>query len=1041
MKRKSPLLLLAVSSFLPMMLISSIVIPTNLHAQTSSLVVVNGIVTNAAGEPLSGVSVSVKGTSLGTSTKSDGSFSLRVPNAKSVLVFSSVGFNALEQSASAIGAGNVVLVEAAKNLSDVVVIGYGTQKKISVSGSISSVTPKQILQAPVSSVANALAGRASGIIAVQRSGEPGRDIADIFIRGVGTFAGGTAANPLILVDGVERPLSGIDPYTIESFNILKDASATAVFGVRGANGVIIITTKTGEKGKPQFSFSSNAAWQNPIRLPKQLGAYDYAVLRNEAESNDNGPTARKFSDWDLERFQKKDDPYFHPDVNWMDYMLKKYAPQQQYNLNVSGGGQDNKYFVSLGFLNQDGAYKLGDFFKDFTANPNYKRYNIRTNFDFNLSKDLTVAIKASSEIGNSNYSASNTSDIFGTIFSANPIMSPIVYDGKMVRNVEGLASWQISNTPLYQMLSQGYNTNYHSRLNTNLSARYRLDAITKGLALRGMVAYDSYYLQQVKRTKQIPMYDLKRNPAATNFQDSIVPIAVVNQYEGPTNFNSEAFSKNRKWYGEAALEYSRTLGRHSVSGLVLGTMERYYDGGNQLPFNYEGLVGRATYNYRNVYFADVNMGYNGSENFAVGKQFGFFPSVSAGYVISEEKFFPKSKVVDYVKLRGSYGTVGNDKIQGSRFLFLPSSFALGNTYYFGLNHTPMTGYRESSLGNPNVSWEKAVKLNVGIDLKLIKEKLTLTGDYFTERRNQILWRLNVPVTFGNAGLISPYNIGEAKNKGFEIELGFKDNIASKDIRYWVNANYTFARNQIVYMDETPQLYPHLYYTGSRIGQTKGLVADGLYNTWEEVLDPKRPKSKWEGAGLRPGDVRYKDITGDGIIDENDVTNIGDPNIPEIIYGASTGISWKGFEISVFFQGAGNVSTYLQGEGAWPFIAGTKTAFENAKESWSQQRYESGAAISLPRLTASPDANKHNYLRSSYWMRDASYVRLKNLEIGYSFKAQTLKRIGMKNLRLYLSGQNLYTWTKLPYFDPEIPSSNGAVYPMTRVFNIGANIQF
>ena len=1011
------------------------------NAPNAPPVVVQGRVLNDKGEPLPGATVTEKGSQNSTSTGEDGSFTIRVASARAKLVVSYIEHESKEVAAGNGAALTIVLTPAAASIEQVVVIGYGTQKKVTVSGAITSVQPTEVLRSPVSSVANALAGRASGIVAVQRSGEPGRDIADIFIRGVGTFAGGTSARPLILVDGVERSLADLDPHTIESFNILKDASATAVFGVRGANGVIIITTKTGVRGKPQFAFTANQAWQNPIRLPEMLNAVDYALLRNEAEANDqNNPNARKFSDEDIELFRNGTDPFFHPNVNWMDLMLKEYAPQQQYNLNMSGGTADMRYFVSLGYLNQDGAYKFGDFFKEFSANPNYKRYNIRSNFDFNVSKNFSLALKASSEIGNSNYSNSNTSDIFGTIFSANPIMSPVVYEDKIVRYVDGLTAFQISNPPLYQLLVNGYNTNFRSRLNTNISGRYKLDGLVRGLSARAMLAYDSYYLQSVSRTKRIPLWDLKRNPAAQNFQDSIIPIAVVNQYEGPVSFNGESFAKNRKLYSEAALEYTRSLGGHSLSALALGTVERLYDGSNQLPFNYMGLVGRVTYNYRNRYFTDVNMGYNGSENFAEGKQFGFFPSVSLGYAVSEESFFPKTDVLSYMKIRGSYGVVGNDKIGGKRFLFLPSSFALGNTYYFGLNHTAWTGYRENSLGNPGVTWEKANKLNAGVDFRLFKNKLTLSGDYFYEKRNDILWNLNVPVTFGSPSLIAPYNIGQAENRGFELEAGYKNSVG-RNFSYWVNGNYTFARNKILYMDETPQPHPGLVQTGSRIGQPKGLLADGLFNTWEEINDQKRPKSIWEGNTLAPGDIRYVDVTGDGIIDDNDRVNIGNPNIPEVIFGTTVGFAWKGVELSAFFQGADNVSAYLTGEAAWPFIAGTKTAFENAKESWSQQRYERGDKITLPRLTASPDAAKHNYRMSSFWMQDASYVRLKNVELSYTFPQSLVSRIGMKNMRVYASGQNLHTWTKMRYFDPEIPSSNGSVYAMTRVFNIGANIQF
>ncbi len=1032
----SPQQMKAIRKCLLFVLTFCLIYQVELQAQERT---VSGVVTDNVGKVLASVSVAVKNSDKGTSTNEEGRFVINLTENNSVLVFTYAGFSKQELIVPASGLMQVMLQPEVNALTDVVVVGYGSQKRVSVTAAISNVKTEEILRSPVSSVANALAGRATGIIAVQRGGEPGRDIADIYIRGVGTFAGGNSARPLVLVDGVERSLNGIDPYTIESFNILKDASATAVFGVRGANGVIIITTKTGATGKPQFSLSSNFAWQEPVRLPETLGAVDYARLRNTAAQNDGSPSL--FSDYDIERFQRQDDPYFHPDINWLDYLIRDYSPQQQYNLNMSGGTTDARYFVSLGFLNQDGAYKLGNFFDEFSANPNFKRYNLRANFDFNLTKDWSIAIKAGSEISNSNYSRSNTSDIFGTIYSANPMMSPVLFEDKIVRNVDGLTALQISNTPLYQLLFNGFNENFSSALNLNFATRYKLDKITKGLSTRVMLAYDSYYLQSVLRRKQIPLWDLRRNPAATNFQDSAQPIAVVNQFEGPISFDGESFVKNRKAYGEAAIEYTNKFGLHNVGGMILGTIERRYDGSNQLPFNYMGVVGRATYNYDGRYLAEVNVGYNGSENFAVGQQFGVFPSFSLGYVISEEKFFPKTDAVTFLKMRGSYGTVGNDKIGGNRFLFLPSSFQSGGNYFLGINHTNMPGYREATLGNPNVTWEKAAKLNLGIDMKFWDNKISFSADYFREERNDILWQLNIPITFGNPAIVAPYNIGQAENKGYEFELGFTNSNRKGDLRYWVNANYTFARNKIIYMDEVPQPFPGLEMTGSRIGQMKGLLANGIYNTADEINDPNRPRSQWEGTGLRPGDIRYVDVNEDGLIDDNDRVNIGDPNIPEIIYGSTFGVQWKFLEVSVFFQGAGNVSTYLAGEASWPFIAGTKTAFSNASESWSEERYKAGLPITLPRLTASPEAGKHNYRQSSFWMQDASYLRLKNVEIAANFNKSFLDKIGVKNLRVYLNGQNLHTWTKMPFFDPEIPNSNGSIYPVMRVINGGFNLQF
>lgn len=1003
---------------------------------------ITGQVLGTDGAGLPGISVTVKNSNLGTSTNNEGRFSLEIPSGPQVLIFSGVGFTSMEQIVDQQTNLNVVLSASNSTLEDVVVVGFGSQKKVSVTGAISSIKTKEIIQAPVSSVANALAGRAPGIVAVQRGGEPGRDIAQIFVRGIATFNGETA--PLVLVDGVPRTLNDIDPYTIESFNILKDASATAVFGVRGANGVIIITTKTGSTGKPQFNFSTNLAWQNPIRLPRLLDAVDYAKLRNEAEQNDrNDPNFRIFSEEDIESYRLQNDPYFRPNINWFDYMLKDFAPQQMYNLNVSGGTNDAKYFVSLGYLNQDGIYKLGSFLDDFSANPNFKRYNIRSNFDFNLSKNLSLYVKSGAQISNSNYSNSSTADIFSTILSANPLMSPVVYDGKLVRNVDGLTGFQISNTPMYQLLNGGFNTNFSSNLNIDIGGRLKLDVVTKGLSIRGKLAYDNFYNQAVSRTKQIPLWDLRRNPNAQNFADSIIPIPVVNQFEGPTTFNGESFSQNRRYYAEGAVDYSRNFNDHAVSGLLLGYVEREFrptGGAEQLPFNVVGFVSRFTYGYMGKYLAELNMGYNGTENFARGKQFGFFPSGSVGYILSEEKFFPKNQIVSFLKLRGSYGLVGNARIGSERFLFRENSFRTGNNYFFGLNHAARPGYTENRLGNPNVTWEKATKMNLGLDMKFWDDRINLTAEYFTEDRRDILSNLNVPITFGQPSLIAPYNVGVTTNKGYEFELGFNDQL-SKDFRYWVNANYSFARNKIIYRDEPPPPFPGLAITGNRIGQPKGLIATGIYNSMDEINDPRRPISAWEGAGLQPGDIRYQDVTGDGIIDQNDFTNIGFPNIPEIVYGSSAGFNYKGFEMSVFFQGAANVSTYISGEGAWPFIAGTKTAFSRAYESWSEERFLNGEKISLPRLTASPEANKHNYRNSSFWLEDAAYLRLKNVEIAYTLQSRKLKEAGIRTLRVYVNGQNLYTWTKMPYFDPEIANSNGAIYPMMRVFNAGFNVQF
>ena len=1003
--------------------------------------VVTGKITDLKGEALIGVNILVKGTSNGTVTDINGKFSLSKVPSNALLVFTYVGYESVTKPVGNTNSINVVLKENEQNLDEVVVVGYGTQKKVTVTGSMGSVHGEDLLKTPVAAIGNALVGRTPGLVAVQRGGEPGKDVADIYIRGVGTFGGGTS--PLVVVDGVERKFNEIDPNEVESINILKDASATAVYGIRGANGVIIVTTKVGREGKPQISYTMNYGVQNPIRLPKLLGSYDYAVLNNEAAVN-SGMTPT-FTAFDLERFTKKDDPYFHPDIDWMNYMIKDLSPQSQHNVNVSGGTKNARYFVSLGAFNQQGAFKMGDVFKQFSANPEYNRYNIRTNVDVDWTKDFSTSIKVGTSIVNSNYSGGNSNSFLGTILSANPMMNPVLVDGKIIRNVQGSPSSQVSNTPLYQLLSYGYYKNFSSNLNVDISFKYKLDALVPGLVAKAKVAYDSYYNQAVTRSKSIPMYDLYRKSSdPVDWANFITPVVVQSNYEGPVGFNSEAFSKTTAIYTEGALEYSKTTNGSTIGGLLLGNTRRYFDGTNQLPFNIMGLVGRVTYNYVNKYMIEFNVGYNGSENFATDKQFGLFPAISGGYVISQESFFPKNDVLTFMKLRASYGLVGNDKLSGSRFLFLPSAFAsVANAYndyryYFGQSNLLVQGYKESSLGNTDVTWEKAKKTNFGLDLKFLKDKLTFGADYFFETRNDILWGLNIPASFGNAGLVAPYNIGQAENHGYEFEIGFKDK--TKDFSYWVNANYSFARNKVIYMDESPAAYPGLAATGNRIGQPKGLVADGLFNTQAEIDDPTRPKSIWEGAGLHPGDIKYVDINGDGKIDDNDKTNIGNPNIPEIVYGFSFGFEWKGFELSALIQGTGNVSTYISGDGVTAFQGSQKAAFDFNLERWTPERYAAGEKITYPRVTLGN--YPQNFQTSSYWQQDASYVRLKNLEIAYRFNIPFLKENGINNLRIFANGQNLYTVTKMPFYDPEIAAnSSGGIYPMMRVFNFGFNVQF
>jgi TonB-linked SusC/RagA family outer membrane protein len=543
-----------------------------------------------------------------------------------------------------------------------------------------------------------------------------------------------------------------------------------------------------------------------------------------------------------------------------------------------------------------------------------------------------------------------------------------------------------------------------------------------------------------------------RNP-----NDPAHAIIYRNSEDGPY-FNvgesiKEGAGINDKWrkiYGEAAIDYSRVFNDvHTVSGLILGNAQKgYYPGMDQmLPAAYLGLVARVTYDYKSKYLSEFNMGYNGSENFPLGKRFGFFPSFSLGWIATNESFFPENRWLTFMKVRGSFGEVGNDKIGGERYLYRTFAYQLGyggnQQAVFGeagLNMARLQMYKEGRLGNPNVTWERARKSNIGLELKFIEDKLSLTADYFQENRDNILWKLStVPeMVWAEA---PPANIGKVDNYGYEIEVGFSDKINA--FSYWLRGAYSFARNKIVYKDEPKQPYEWMQQTGRPIDQYFGLIFEGFYNSWDEINDPSRPRSQWEGPGLQPGDMKYKDLNGDNMITVEDKGAIGYSNWPEGTYSFSLGASWKGFDFSVLFQGSANVSVMYASKAAYPFTAGWGPAYDWNLERWSAERYENGEKITFPRLQIDPNNNTdHNYQASSFWVQDGSYLRLKNAEVGYRFSPDFLNKIGISSMRIYASGNNLRTWTNIKYrMDPDARELWGRVYPPMRVYNAGINFQF
>ncbi|OIP82848.1 MAG: SusC/RagA family TonB-linked outer membrane protein [Porphyromonadaceae bacterium CG2_30_38_12] len=1008
-------------------------------------VVVKGVVSDNLGT-MPGVSIMVKGAKTGTTTDMNGAFSISV-DANAVLIFSSIGYQTMEVPVSNRNLINLNLVEDTKKLDEVVVVGYGTQKKVSVTGAIATIGKAQLLQTPSANISNALTGRMPGLLSVQRSGQPGADQSTLRIRGVGTFSG--SQDPLIMVDGIETDnYNNIDPNEIENVSILKDASATAVYGVRGANGVLIITTRRGLEGKPQVSYSYQHAFSKFAEFRHSMDGYTYAKSFNEAKKYDgfiSGTYIPAFSDSDLEHYRSNDDPIFYPNVDWFPYMFDKTSGQNQHNFNINGGTDKVKYFISVGYFNQEGLINHTDLIKDYDGNLKFDRYNIRSNFDFNITKRLTANVNISSQIEERSGTSADVGAMFEATYAANPVSAPLITDGKLLTSTGPLGVLFNNGT--------GLQKNYRNYLNSSVRFNYDLSFVTKGLSTHVTASYNNYNEQNIKYGKNIVKYKALR---LADQSVAYVPLA------DPDKFSfSEYFAKNRKEYIEFGFDYKRTFGDHSVSGMMLYNQSKRYDPklAFSVPNGYQGIVGRATYDYKNKYLAEANIGYNGTENFATGKRFGWFPAFSLGWIVSEESFFPKNPVLSYMKVRGSFGEVGNDKIGGDRFLYREASYiyspdaTLPNSstkafpsgmYQFGEYGSNQTGYigsLEGKIGNKVLIWEKARKTNVGVDFAFWKDKLKATFEYFNEDRSNILANRNTaPITSG--ANLPAYNLGIMNNQGFEADITYNDKIGK--FNYWVKGNYTFARNIIKYQDEAPRAYTYQNRTGQTFGQSYGLVADGFFNTWEEVNDAKRPFYTYSNNKIQPGDIKYVDINGDGKISSDDEVPIGYSNFPEKIFGLSFGGDYKGFDFSVLFQGADNVSisysrSYTQG-----FLE-NRSAMDYLEMSWSEERYKQGLPIEFPHFNTGSVNSATNYVNSTVWTRDASYVRLKNAEIGYSVPKKLLSKIKISSLRFYANGSNLLTFSSmLPGADPESTAAsinNSDPYPVTRTVNLGFNVKF
>jgi TonB-linked SusC/RagA family outer membrane protein len=1003
-------------------------------------ITITGYVYDSEGLPLPGVSILEKGNSNATSTNMDGFFTLKVKDENAIIIVSSIGFITREVKVGELKSLKIVLQTSENSLQDVVVIGYGTTKKITNTGAISSIGTKELIQSPVSNISNSLVGRVPGLFASQAGGEPGNDQSKLRVRGVGTFTGNT--DPLVLVDGVENAnFNNIDPNEIESLTVLKDASSTAVYGIRGANGVIIITTKQGKLGKPKISYSYNLASNSFTDIRENLNSADYARGFNIARSLDNfvsganlGPV---YSASDIAKFESGEDPIFFPNTNWYDVMLEKTSGQSQHNVNISGGQAKVNYFISAGLFNQEGLFRDFTFItKDINPNTTYKRHNFRSNFIFDVTDKLKFTLNVASQTENRKGGVTNggTSRVIGDIGRAAPTTGPGFVGDRIVTPVLG------DNNPVVSLLGTsgfgGIQRDYRNNLSGLLRFDYKLDAVTKGLGLYGQLSYQTFNSQNIRNQRRQLVYQALPSPTG--------PVFIPDGIESSFSF-SQTGTNTRSAFGQFGVNYNRSFGNHNVTGLVLYDQQKIFDPelAFQIPRGVQSIASRVTYNFKEKYLAEFNGAYNGTENFAIGKRFGFFPSGSIGWVPSEESFFPKNDVISFLKFRATYGIVGNDNVGGNRFLYNPTSYTYsGNTYFFGnvlTGFNPVTGIREGRAGNQNLIWEEKKAANLGIEAYLFKEKINLTVDLFRENRNNILASPNsIPTAVGFLQPLS--NLGSMLNEGLEVQLGYTDKAG--EFNYRVSGNFSFARNKILFQDEVSRTFSYQNRTNQRFGQYYGLLSDGLFNTWEEVNADSRPV--YEGNNrIQPGDIRFRDINGDGFINADDEVPIGYSNIPEITYGISLGASFKGFDFSLLFQGAGNVSlnyTNFQrssGYGGSP-IAGSA---DYLIESWSPERYAAGLPISFPRYTVT---GSQNYRASDFFVVDASYLRIKNAELGYTFSNKIFGKIGLKNLRIFFNANNLFTWSNVyDGIDPEnLPGGvNDESYPLVRTINGGLTVNF
>lgn len=984
---------------------------------------ISGRIIDDNGNPLSGVNIVEKGTTNGVVSSTDGSYTITVKDETAVLVISMVGFISQELSVKSDNYSDIVLLPVDNKLEEIVVVGYGTQKRGQVTAAVSTLDGNVIKQNPVANINNSIAGRVSGVLAFQGSGEPGADAAAIRVRGIGTI--GSNSQALTIVDGVPRSFSQLDPNEIESISVLKDAAAIAPYGLAGANGVVVVTTKRGKQGKISLGYNGWYGIQQPTRYPDYLNAYDFASTLNIARKN--AGLSPQYNDEQLQKYKDRSDLDHYPDHDWVKEVIDFHAPMTSHNLTFSGGAEKVRFFSSLGYLYQQGSVDV----------INFSRYNLATNVDVNATKSTLVSldIKARLEV------TKNPGSIDGTgIYTQVTKQPPLFSDQLSFTN--GLPG----NSLLPSIYNSGYNRDNNNVFFSQLSIEQKIPFIP-GLALKGLFAYDKSYL--LTKQWQTPYVYYKLN-ASDEFDEVKAGVTAPRLNQG--------FDQRVNTTLQGYLTYVNSFGKHGINFLAvaesragdralfnaerinyqvnldeldLGSAAKsdLNNGGSSSSSKQIGFVYRASYNYSEKYMAEFSGRYDGHYYFAPGKRFVFFPAISLGWRLSKERFMENVSWINDLKLRGSYGKSGN--LAGGAFQYL-SSYGLRAGYIFG--GTQVQGAFERNEPNINITWETAKKLDIGIEAAILNNALRFEFDIFKERRSDMLVSpaAAVPLEYGIG--LSQVNGGVMNNKGFDLSISTHNNF-SNGLGVDVGATLSYAKNELVEIIESANTYnnPNRRRTGRPLDTQFGLKALGLFQSQEEI-------DNWatQFGTLQPGDIKYADINGDGKINTEDEVVIGDPSFPQLIYGLTGNLSWKGFNLSMLWQGAGKSSFLLTNEASNPFFNGAKI-FKEQLDYWTPENRDATYPVIMP--TPTPNSTQ----TSSWWIRDGKYLRLKNLEVGYTIPSTVVQRLNINSIRIYVAGQNVLTFSSEKYLDPEIGVSGGSrrarYYFQQKVYTVGLNVNF